>query len=483
VVSYQIKRTKLETEKEIIIGVIISDPYISAIEKLLKNMQVIKSPYYRQLIKWCFTYYKKYNKSPQQHILDIFDTKKTELRNKEDIKNIEDVLQHLIDEYFKKLNNIEHYNTDFFFDRARKYIKRRNVELLIEHLQASINDGDVDEAENYIAKYKPIQKETGDGIDLLRDTDLIIDILTSDKDKLFKFPGAMGEAWKDLYRGDLIAIGAPQKRGKTWMLVYIATIALFCGLKVCYWTKEMKDKLMLKRIFQFFMGEIKTPYQEKETIVKIPYFDKQNNIKYKTNAKNGMEINNIVKVQSHVQRQSRTGQFKLYDFSTDGGTIMDIDRKLENLAYYDDFYADVVLVDYFDILDRVKGASRDKMEALNEIWLGGKNIAQRRNLLMGTASQLNRKTNIEEADVQHISDDIRKFGHVSHWGNLRRTEEEENRQVMRMLVKGRHDDFSNEDIVILQCLALGRPVVDCRWKSDIPNYQDWLDNPLEIDED
>jgi archaellum biogenesis ATPase FlaH len=466
-----------------IIGIIISDSFINDLSRMLRDFKIIKSPYIRQIIKWCFDYHKKYKKAPKQHILDIFDLHKDTLRKKDDVKNIEDTFQHLIDHYFENAVSMENFNTDYFLDRARKYIKKRTMELLIIDLQNSLANDNLIEADYHIATYKPVQKNTNNGIDILKDTEKIIEILTTDTDKLFSFPGAMGEAWNDLYRGDLISLGAPQKRGKTWMMVYIAVTAVLNGLTVAYWTAEMKDRLMIKRIFQYLMGEVRTPYNEVKQLVTVPYFDEYDNIKYKKVDRYGMEISNIIKIQKNVKRQSRTGKFKLYDFSSEKGSIVDIDRQLETLSYFEEFHADVVLVDYFDILNRHQGASKDKMEALNEIWLYGKRIAQRRNLLMCTASQMQRKTYSEEAGVDHISDDIRKYGHVSHWCNLRQTPIEKDRQIMRVNVTGRHDDFKSDDVVALQCLSLGRPVIDSRWKSQIPEYANWLERGLESEEE
>lgn len=453
------KKIELDTEKNIIIGMLFNNDFLRDIRGVLTDFSLLKSDYYKIIGKWCVDFYSSYEKAPNELIDSIFEHNKESL--KEDIsENIAKTITEL------KSKNPNNFNKDYFFDIARKYLKSRSLEKLSNDLKIDIMNNDIETAENRIVNYKRVEKITGAGIDLISETQKVLDAFLEDKDTLIKFKGAFGEGIKSIYRGDVIGIGAPQKRGKTWFLGWFGTTAMLQGLKVAHWNIEMQDTLMLKRIFPALLGE--TRYKNQE--ITMPFFTEENDIDFKIIKKKGIEIENIFKYQNKLKKIVRGGGYRLFDSSTGGDTVESIEYTLNSLEYFDDYLVDVLIIDYADILQPGKNSPKDYRNQINSIWLALKKLAQKRNILIVTASQMGREMLKKDGDESDIAEDIRKFAHVSHWINLNQNKKEKDKGIMRVRISGRHDEFRNDDVVCLSCLAIGRPVVDSRWKKDIPNY-------------
>ena len=457
------KKISMEDEKNIIIGMIISDEYLRDMQSILTNMNFLVNNYTRIVAKWCFEFYTTYEKAPKNNISDIFENRKSELSKEEDQENIETILEHLSEMYLENKNT---YNKDYFFDLAEKYLKKRSLEILVENIKADIHEGNLIQAESSIANFKRIQKKSGTGIDIFSDRNAIIDALIHDEIGLFKMPNLLGELFQDFHRGDLVSVGAPMKRGKSWMLMEMGLKAAMQGLKVAYWTLEMKDEIMLTRFFQNLTG-----FSRKLDSFEMPFFDNDNNVESKIITKDKMNLNRVLSTQKRLKKQIRAGGLKLFDLTTGGSTVSDIKNTLENMEHFENWMADIVIVDYADILEPESDAPSDHRNRLNHTWLSLKKMAQKKNILIITASQMGRGTLSKDAELTDIAEDIRKFAHVSHWINLNQNKEEKEKGMLRISVSGRHDAFNpNQEVVILQCLSIGRFILDARWKKDVPYY-------------
>lgn len=466
---FQRKKIDMDIERNIVIGMIIDDIFLRDVVLILKDdTSLFKSSYYKIIANWCVDYYKSYEKSPKDIIFNIFESKKSDMRSESDIEYIEDVLNYLTDNY----NKDNSFNRDYFFDQSEKYLKKRSLEKLVSEIQTSIIDGDLISAESKLSNYERVEKPMGTGIDLFNDRSAIIDCFMDGDDYLLKISGDLGNLMKEFYRGDLISFGAPQKRGKTFYLLWFAMICALSGLKVVYWTLEMRGRLMVKRTLQMLLGE--TKYEKNDVV--IPFFDKDNNIKYKILPnKKGVSLKDSLRIQKGLKKQIRTGGFRMMDSSNAGCNVASMANTLDNLEYYDNFLADVVVADYLDICDPEPGSPKEYRHSLDYTWKAAKKLAEKRSLLFVTASQVGKIGHTQDVDASNAAEDIRKYSHVSHWINLNQSKIEKALKIMRISVSGRHDDFNPLDqVVVLECRDIGRPVIDSRYLRDIPGYYEWL---------
>ncbi len=468
------KKIDLKQEKTLITGMILDDRFLRDIIPLLKDVTLLQSPHMRLMAEWCIHHFSKFEEAPKEIIQEIFDYKKKNMKP-DDVDSIEVVLVHLNKLY---IENDNVFNYKYFYDQSKNYLKKRSLLDLVNSIKMEVEDDQILKAEQTLANYSRIEKPTGSGFDVFNDSNFL-NTIGEEMDSLFSVDGgAFGEIIRDVYRGDLMAIGAPMKRGKTWFLMHFALMAALSGLKVVYFSMEMKDKIMANRIYQSILGQSK----KQKFDISIPYFKNEGDgksvsINYKTIEKKGMSVKDMKRKQRQMRKVVRTGGFRMEDLASDGGNVASINTILDNLEYYNDFVADVVVVDYADILQPEIDSPRDYRNQLNHTWLALKRMAQKRDVLAITASQMGRATLRNDSDMADIAEDIRKFSHVSHWINLNQTKLEKKAGLMRVKVEGRHDEFNGlDEVVCLQCLSIGRPVMGSAWKHDIVNYDEALED-------
>lgn len=449
----EITKKDVQPEKYIILGCIYDELFCIKLNQTADTVELLKSREAKNIVKFCFEYYSDYSTNCGNNIqvfLDSNTDEKTEM-----------LLKSVMEMYDKS------FNFEYYFDICFAYLRKRKLEIFNKEISVLINEDSIKDAENKIAEYNKLQKNVNNYIDILNDDDGLINSFTYNKLKLFRLHGKFGELLKDFHRGDLVGVGAPQKRGKTWMLMYFAIQAMLRGYKVGYWTLEMDAELMRMRINQALTG-----YPKYETAIKLPFID-DNELYHRCFTKKGIELENALSVTRKLRRQLKSGGLYVFDMSTGGCTVSDMEATLKNAEYYDNKCIDILIADYADIME-AENPKLDYRNQLNSIWKGLKVLAEERKILVITASQLDRSTLSGKGGTGNIAEDIRKFSHVSHWITLLQTAEEKEAGVMRTTVEGRHDYFSSKELVLLQNLSIGRPVLDSIWKKDIKNYDSFI---------
>lgn len=456
----------MKPEKDLAIGCIVSTQFLRDIRPILQEGTLLQSPYIRTLVRWCLDYFNRYEKAPEDLIQDIFESKK-ETTDDEYIENIEKLLIHLNSTYLGENT----FNAPYYFDESERYLKTLSLKALMSNITGLLSQGKVEEAEAQLAVYKRVEASIGVGVDLFHDDNLLDDIFNVDNETLFHIPGAFGEAIKNIHRGDIAVFGAPSKRGKTFFLTEMSKYAAMENLNILFLSLEMNSYQIAKRIYQNLLGE--SSYKMKD-YAEIAKFDKERNIVFEDIKKGGLDKNKTKKFRDQFRKQIRGGRFKIFDPISGGCSVEDICITLDNLAYYDDFVPDVIVLDYADIMEKDKDMRGDPLQITNEIYLRLKReIAQKRNCLVITASQHNRSAVNSDAEIGNIAGSIRKFDHTSHWISLNQSKVEKKIGLMRISVQGRHDDFSSlDEVVCLQGLNIGRPILDSEFKSKIGNYDE-----------
>jgi len=185
-------------------------------------------------------------------------------------------------------------------------------------------------------------------------------------------------------------------------------------------------------------------------------------------------------MQKKLKSRVRMGGVKLFDVTSGGCSIHEMCGTLDNLAYYEDFVADVILIDYADIVEAGAYYPKEELHKINQVWKDMKrDIAQKRDTLVITGSQLGRDAVDNDGGISSIAGNIRKFDHVSHWITLNQNKVEKKAGIMRTTVDGRHENHSaHGEVVCLQALDISRPILASRWKKDVENYKDIVANTL-----
>jgi len=142
----------------------------------------------------------------------------------------------------------------------------------------------------------------------------------------------------------------------------------------------------------------------------------------------------------------------------------DIRAELDDLEYSEGFKPDVVIIDYIDILAPESGGLSERGN-IDITWKQFKNIAASRNIIVVTADQSNKETYKRDIQLGDTSEDKRKNAHVDLKAAMNQTPEEKLIGGMRMsVIAHRHYDFSSKrEVMILQQLTIGQPLLDSEW--------------------
>jgi hypothetical protein len=454
------------SEKDIVISAILSTNYLAGTAHLLKNTYIFQEPHIRLVLQWCLEHFKLHKEAPGKLIYDIFTSKQKGL-SASISEGVETVLQHLNEKYLEKPDT---YSDSYYIAKTKSYIEDQSLLKLAEEIKGHVVVGQADKAQRALMTYNKVDKVLSTGIDPFRDKEFIGKMFSAMKKSVIRFPyPALEELFKDVYRGEIIAVAGPAKRGKSFLMNQLGYYALYSGLNVAVFSFEMDSEVMGMRLFQNFMGQ---PRKDMEWEELIPYFDKENNIQYHKILKEGLDYSETLAFQSDLATYGNIGTFKFFDHHECGRKVSNICDALDRIEKYDGIKIDVVIIDYDKLLENEDGFKGSSYEGINDNWKDVKaKIAQDRNTLVVFGSQYGKEGAQNEVGPESASGSSRKFDYVSHWVSILATEAEKKAGIMRIDVLGRHDGFFKSDkVVCLQALSLARPILDARWQKDIPNY-------------
>lgn len=456
------KREKIDllNEKDILVGLIVSDEFCKEISPIIdiKDLQV---DYSRVIVSWIKPYFDEFGKAPKTDILKLYRSHISEISNESLQNNILTFIEKLDEKYNSKRNDA------YAIQEAIKYLKSRNLQNLSQDIEAYIISGDIDKAESLITRYRKVEKESGESVDLLNDADIVRESFTEEQDKLFSFNGAYGRLVGDIHREDFVAFLASMKVGKTFTLIDCGIEALKNGLNVVMFSLEMSRTNMIKRVWKSLSGQV-----TEDVEITVPEFVQEGEkyrVEEKTVHKKASSILEVEKKQKSLKRLFRGGNLKIFAEPAYSMTVEKLETKLDDLNH-NGFIPDVIIIDYADIM--LPSNSRlDYRNQLDDIWKRLRAMAQKRKCAVFTASQASRGAINKEATADMISEDIRKLAHVTSMVSISKDEYCKNHSLaMFSQLAVREGEPITERVIATQCLSLGRPVLDSHWKKDVIIY-------------
>ena len=471
------KREKVETldERDIITGLIVSERFCREVVPVLKP-RYLQLDYAQTVAHWIIGYYREYKKAPGQDIRRLYTA------NRETIRDTD--LQETILDYIGKLSRdwekSSQLNEPFAIKRALEYIDRRSLQVLMDDVALNVQMGDVKKARSLLVESNTIAGTDTGEIDILNDTELVVDAFVKEDDVMFQFPGALGRVAGAFRREDFVAFTAPMKRGKTWWLMYTALAAMYKGYKVLFFTLEMSGAQMVRRTWQSIYGQ-----SPEDVKAKMPYFEDVETedrtgvvVRHRTVHRKAIDASAVRKRQKAQKQVVRGGGLKIVALPAYTKNVIDIEEMVSSYAYGltkdgKPFQADVIVVDYADILAPCGSYKGEYRHNLDETWKRLRGLAQSRKCLVVTASQAGRETFKGKVRAENVSEDIRKLAHVTSMMGLNQTEQEGQRGIMRVnQLAIREGKKEYRQAVVLQCLALGKPYVDSRFETEVIKEDD-----------
>lgn len=502
-------KINVSAEKKIITNLLTDSEYTKQVIHLI-DQEIFDIAYCKIIFSWIKEHYTKYKESPALLIKDIYNVKKSKL-SPEDSELIADFLSSLSNEYSdsEKLT----YNTKYMVDSSLPYISAQSYLKLGEKIQSNAKLGMIEECQTLIQKHKKITEATSGCVNPSDPEFVKKTLLAKETDILFEIPGPLGKMIK-MERGRLIAIMAPPKTGKTFMLHELGFLARTNRLKVFETNCEMSDTKVNARDLKRITG---LGDESREYIGSVLDCRKnQYNICNNPNRKNKVGLINAVGelpeyancpkdyipcsicrdtpeyefatwFESHYREKLTVDKalksvrgmglmygndlYRLKAYPKFTATVNDIINDLDMLEYTSNFVPDVLIVDYADVL-RSLNPNQEVRHQLDEIYKNLGRIATERNILVLTASQTNRagagKKSIGGMD---IAEAFSKIAHVDSLAMLQSSPQEKRNGILRVSVGYNRDGDcdAEKQVAVLQNLALGQPFTDsaiCGYNQD-----------------
>ena len=505
----KIKRKKIDNgiERQIIIGMITSKRFLSEIQPIYKR-ELLEVPYCQLVARWCLDYWKKYEDSPGRHIQDIF-----EKRSKRGIdEDVEDLIEDFLSSLSKEYEQADKINIDYLIEEAEKRFASKDIYHLTEDLQEALESGDIVEAKSMLASYTPVELPKSDAIEPFNNEEKLREAFENEDEVLFKLPGDLGNFTdSQFYRESLIGIQGPEKRGKTWWLMFLGMVASAQRNNVAFFqVGDMSEAQMIKRQGIYLSKRSNKPKYCKSRLIPILdcYYNQADTcdlderacdfgiisgegkdkkyasyeeaedyepcieckkdhpkrfsgaIWYKKRGRvDPLTWRDAQKFMDKQNRRMGNKSFKLSTHPNSSINVRGIKAQLDIWERFEGFIPDVIIIDYADIL-APEDHSKEHRHQVNETWKALRALSQTKKCCVITATQADAKSYGKRSqNLNNFTEDKRKYAHATAFYALNQTPNEKERGIMRLgSLLVREDDFSVlNEVKVLQCLQIGRP--------------------------
>ena len=458
--SYTRRKITTTEEQNLVTGLIVSDRFLQHVVPILRP-ELLQNQYAVVVARWCQDFFKQYDKAPFTTIQDIFASEREGMDGA--LADQVALFLEKLSERYAGVDDLEHFNADYHIDNAERYLKQRSLSQLSEKVDGFLAREMVLEAEAEISIYKRVERPTGEGVSVFDDKDAIISAFAEDTDEeLFYFPGDLGKAVGPMCRDDLVAIAGPAKRGKTWWLIWAAILAVTSKLNVAFFSLEMTERQMIRRIYQSLLGETK---RKPEGEINVPEFDENGYISMRPVTKLGVNGQDALKKKRALKKLTRGAKFKLICVPAYSMSVGGMGAHLDNMEHFDGFIPDVIVCDYADILrPETKG---DHRNLIDESWRALRALAQKRHCLIFTGTHSGRDTFTRDMGQGDITEDIRKLNHVACMIGLNEDAKDRIAGCMRVVTLAQRHEGAGGEVTVLKCLDIGKPYLDSRFSANV----------------
>lgn len=461
-------------ERRMIIGLIVSTDYQERIQKCW-NPDMLESPELRALADWAVQYFQKYQKAPDKNIESIYMQQlKSGRLPKADAQYIEELLADLSDEYGRDTQ----FNSSYLYDQTIQYFKTQELENHNRQVQSLIDSGQIEEADLLARSYSPtITDDKDDGLELSSDKALesIERAFNETGQQVVTYPGALGEMWNEhLIRGGFVTFLAPEKRGKSFLLMEVALRAIRQKANVAFFEAgDMTEGQVLRRIcvyiarksdrerycqeryrpvgdcvynqldtctredrncdhgvFDIPLSTFNTQIQEfvnidvlKEKHQEFPDYETCQSYSCKK-GRGTVWLEKVKRTRPLNVRQAKKEvrkffkryrrRFKLSSHPAGTLTVAEMKRCLNHWERQDGFVPDIVVVDYADLLSADDSSISEYRHRQDHVWKSLRALSQERHVLVLSATQADADSYKKgRLSLSNFSEDKRKLAHVT----------------------------------------------------------------------
>ena len=413
---------------------------------------------------WCVKHYRKYGKPPKRQVELYFDkwSESREGRDRDTVKLVEKFLTAMSSEYAAgKKVQVEHV-----LDLAGEYFTKVRAEQALGVAESLLEDGKVAEAVTALKSVDTVEVATDSRIYVLNSAEAMKSAFEAKSETLIQYPGPLGVFFGPaLERSAFVVCEAIEKAGKSTVLIDMAFRAVtHGGRKVAFFEAgDLTQHQLLMRFYVRAAGHpsrldpsrpvlvptaIERPERagDKPTVVREERkFDKPLTIRRaeKALAKHAAYRDNLI---LHVHPANTL-------------TVDKINATLDRYERESGWVADVVIVDYIDLLAPADGKAEVRHQ-INRVWKDLSALRQRRHCLVLGATQASAGGyDTDILTMKHFSENKLKHAHVSGMFGLMRDDEDKQFGLSRLnWIAGRDWEYETKaQVFAAGCPALMSP--------------------------
>jgi len=401
----------------------------------------------------------RYKKPPKDHIADLMADKLENKKNPREKSLYEDILLSIKELWASGLNE------EYAISQLELTIRRQSMRAMAVDLAKLLQkdtDESLDEAEKLLTTAKAQTASVFNPGLRLSDKDRVLDFLEQ-QDACF--PTGIPDLDKRGFgptRKELWLYIAAAKRGKTWMLIQLAKMAMLHRLKVCHVSLEMSEPRMAQRYFQalFAMSKRKEKFTvntfAKDQLGRFTGFDEKEVTPSIT-----MDDPNIrKKLERRISRFGPRMLDNVFVKQFPGGslTVRGLIGYLDNLESNERFIPDLLIVDYPDLMKIDKNNPRF---SIDEIYKELRGLAVERNMALAIVSQGNRSSETAKTvRNDHVAEAWSKIAHADCVITYNQSKSEHKMKLARLIISAGRNDEDKLSIVVSQNYAMGTFVND-----------------------
>lgn len=504
-----------DIERRIITGLIVSDEYIRKVLPFWRD-DLLLAPEAQRIARWCIEHFEKYGKAPDRDIEAVYmDALRAEGLPKDEAEIIEIILQRISDDYGRGTQ----FNAAYLYDQTVRHFRTREITELGEELTGLAARGHVEEADEALQAYHPQSWVTARGLELGSEEGFasIERAFAESTTPVVSYPGALGDMFNQhLVRGGFVAFLAPEKRGKTFLMMDLCFRAVRKRANVVFFQAgDLNENQFLRRVGIYLTGRsdlerycathfravgdcVYNQYndcdldgrncqtgiyegdhgewgrKESETIENLTE-QRGKHPEYSACAayeckrrwptvwlQEEPEVTPLTGAAAAAQARRFFSRYrrriKVATYPNSILTCAEIRSCLDEWERTDGFVADVIIVDYADIMTERVQDFRHRQDA---IWRGLRGISQERHALLVTATQADAKSYKQNRlTMSNFTEDKRKLSHVTAMWGLNQSPDGREKRLGLLRVNemvARESDFSaDNEVVVMQDLSAGR---------------------------
>lgn len=391
----------------------------------------------------CFDYFLQFGEAPGDHFQDEL-AHYLEDRPEEEIEQCA--------RYADKLEKMDTPNRDFVLRRVDSWAKQRERESAVLEAADLLAAGEIEKADNVL--YKALQSgipERDVGLRYLTDLSNLIEREHSDP---FLPTGvrALDRIIGGFDRGQLVTTLGGYKAGKSWWLTHLGQTAMLRGLTVVHVSHELSmaeqemryDMMFAKRGLHKHAGTTRKYYR----------WDGKDILEKKVRVLPLSDSSAIARTRRHARRFG--GKLFVKKYPMGSCKPGEIERYLNYLEAYEGVTADVLILDYLDIMD-LSGFSDELRHQLNSGYKWLKGLADDRQMVVATVSQVTRAAlKKRHPSMKDVAEDARKAGNVDIMLAIGRGDEEVRCNLAGLSVLANRNGPQDSSVTVSLCYEIGQ---------------------------